>query len=255
MSYLLTNKTISGLQMRSALLDGWAERFNTLTEHRDNQLRRHICNDPSSLQGSNISMVNHPLAMLLFQPRYTTMRKFQRLWHSEGDRHSGAVKKMIGNIRDSDYCGRSAKEADDEGTSRQSAMFKKKVKTYACKIHKGMSSVVPKYKVIIRVIDDTGSCCLFAIMRIRINAVDESPLKFGYQDMIPFNIEQTPESVKGVQSAVGASSSKEQSIGISSINEKEKRVVIDLENYAEDESDAKKAKKSMVQVKVEKEDE
>ncbi|GKG06352.1 hypothetical protein Tco_0326438, partial [Tanacetum coccineum] len=35
-----------------------------------------------------------------------------------------------------------------------------------------------------------------------INAVSNS--KFGYQDMIPFNIEQTPESVKGVQSAVGA---------------------------------------------------
>ncbi|GJT70849.1 replication protein A 70 kDa DNA-binding subunit B [Tanacetum coccineum] len=85
------------------------------------------------------------------------------------------------------------------------------------------------------------------------NAVSNS--KFGYQDMIPFNIEQTSKSVKGVQSVVGASSSKEQSIGIPSINEKEKHVVIDLENYAEDESDAKKAKKSMVQVKVEKEDE
>ncbi|GKB61778.1 replication protein A 70 kDa DNA-binding subunit B [Tanacetum coccineum] len=57
-------------------------------------------------------------------------------------------------------CGRSAKESDDDGSSygKAATKFKKTEKTYACKFHKGIA-VVPKYKVIIRVIDESGSTC------------------------------------------------------------------------------------------------
>ncbi|GJW46864.1 hypothetical protein Tco_0078510 [Tanacetum coccineum] len=77
----------------------------------------------------------------------------------------GAVKKMIHreygwSFLTCKQCGRSAKESDDESSSRKASKFKSKAKTYACKIHKGMTSVVPKYKVIICVIDDTGSASL-----------------------------------------------------------------------------------------------
>ncbi|GJY76919.1 replication protein A 70 kDa DNA-binding subunit B, partial [Tanacetum coccineum] len=176
---------VDGLQMECCFFDGWADRFNTLAEHRETvghvvlilQLARvKYFNGKPSIGNAIVSTKIYNNAeipeIVAFRRRYQEIPGYDEknhtisLWSPAKKEitpemfFSGAVKKMIGNIRDSDYCGRSAKEADDEGTSRQSAMFKKKVKTYACKIHKGMSSVVPKYKVIIRVIDDTGSASL-----------------------------------------------------------------------------------------------
>ncbi|GJV53377.1 reverse transcriptase domain-containing protein [Tanacetum coccineum] len=75
-----------------------------------------------------------------------------------------------------------------------------------------------------------------------------------YTDVIPFNIEETPESDKAMLSADGDSSIRDKSDGSSGSNGKKKREVIDLDNYHEDESASKKGKNAMVEVKIEKED-
>ncbi|GJZ73834.1 replication protein A 70 kDa DNA-binding subunit B [Tanacetum coccineum] len=254
---------VDGLQMECCFFDGWADRFNTLAEHRETvghvvlilQLARvKYFNGKPSIGNAIVSTKIYNNAeipeIVAFRRRYQEIPGYDEknhtisLWSPAKKEitpemfFSGAVKKMIGNIRDSDYCVGSAIRGGCLKELQTICYDQEEGQTYACKIHKGMSSVVPKYKVIIRVIDDTGSASLLL-----------------YEDMI-MQLINVPQVKKDFcVREFGASSSKEQSIGISSINEKEKRVVIDLENYAEDESDAKKAKKSMVQVKVEKEDE
>ncbi|GKB65477.1 replication protein A 70 kDa DNA-binding subunit B [Tanacetum coccineum] len=276
---------VDGLQMECCFFDGWAYRFNTLAEQRETvghvvlilQLAKvKYFNGKPSIGNAIVSTKIYNNAEI---PEIVAFkRRYQEI--------PGLIFKLLY------VCGRSAKEANNKGTSRQASMFKKKVKTYACKIHKGMTSVVPKCKVIIRMIDDTDSAslllyedmimqlinvpCYKMLERYKDSAADifpdelkfmvgkkflfhyvysnwnitnnnhvyqvkqmtEDPAmiemfkkdfyveendvefqtlvtnalsnsKFRYQDMIPFNIEQTPESVKGVQLVVGASSSKE----------------------------------------------
>ncbi|GJZ42447.1 hypothetical protein Tco_0589333 [Tanacetum coccineum] len=83
---------------------------------------------------------------------------------------------------------------------------------------------------------------------------DGSNSKLCYTDVIPFNIEETPESDKAMLSADGDSSIRDKSDGSLGSNGKKKREVIDLDSYHEDESASKKGKNAMVEVKIEKED-
>ncbi|GJS82914.1 replication protein A 70 kDa DNA-binding subunit B [Tanacetum coccineum] len=137
-----------------------------------------------------------------------------------------------------------------------------------------------KYKVIIRVIDDTGSVSLFLFddLVFQLSGVKcytllnqhgfdyddyfpselnnmgaggdvQTPLlksgsssKFSSSDVVPFSIEETPKS-KGVASSEGESSS----------SGSEKRAIIDLDDYNEEEEQAKKGK-MIVKVKTEPEE-
>ncbi|GJU57543.1 putative reverse transcriptase domain-containing protein [Tanacetum coccineum] len=73
----------------------------------------------------------------------------------------GAIKKMVGSIRDSDSCGRSAKEID-QGEASSSGTKGKKVKVWNCRIHKALNAygVEMRFKVNVRVIDESGSASL-----------------------------------------------------------------------------------------------
>ncbi|PWA84414.1 replication protein A 70 kDa DNA-binding subunit C [Artemisia annua] len=106
---------------------------------------------------------------------------------------AGGIKKMVGCIRESAWeydcivygkvhkihreygwtyigckrCGRIAKpfeeDEDDSSSKKQvhsSKTEKAKPQFWTCKVHKKITAVGPKYKVIVRVIDDTGSASL-----------------------------------------------------------------------------------------------
>ncbi|GJX79437.1 replication protein A 70 kDa DNA-binding subunit B [Tanacetum coccineum] len=103
------------------------------------------------------------------------------------DFFKGAIKKTVGSIRDSDgpyhcllyakihkihrengwtylackKCGRSAKEVDFDESSSSSKRAKNQ-QLWNCRIHKGLTAslVHMRFKVIVRVIDDTGSASL-----------------------------------------------------------------------------------------------
>ncbi|PWA86686.1 replication protein A 70 kDa DNA-binding subunit B [Artemisia annua] len=108
-----------------------------------------------------------------------------------------AVRKMVGSIRESEYqfecivyakihkvhrehgwwylackkCGCVAKEPEEHGES-SSSKKKPKTKVWFCKQHKEVTNVGPRYKVIVRVIDDTGSASLLLYEDIITKLVD-----------------------------------------------------------------------------------
>ncbi|PWA49590.1 replication protein A 70 kDa DNA-binding subunit [Artemisia annua] len=82
------------------------------------------------------------------------------------------VRKMVGSIHESEYkCGCVAKEPEDHGES-SSSKKKPKTKVWFCKQHKEVTNVGPRYKVIVRVIDDTDSASLLLYEDIITKLVD-----------------------------------------------------------------------------------
>ncbi|PWA58001.1 replication protein A 70 kDa DNA-binding subunit B [Artemisia annua] len=126
-----------------------------------------------------------------------------------------AVRKMVGSIRESEYqfecivyakihkvhrehgwwylackkCGCIAKEPEEQGES--SSKKKPKTKVWFCKQHKEITNVGPRYKVIVRVIDDTGSASLLLYEDIITKLIDipchKLKAKYGEQadDIFP----------------------------------------------------------------------
>ncbi|GJU77493.1 putative reverse transcriptase domain-containing protein [Tanacetum coccineum] len=120
---------------------------------------------------------NHSIVQFTSVKKEVTVEDFFR----------GGVKTMVGHIRDSDSsfhcivyakihkihrengwtylacnrCGRSAKEVDDDQSS-SSGKRAKKQKIWHCRVHKALTSsgVGMRFKVIVRVIDATGSASL-----------------------------------------------------------------------------------------------
>ncbi|PWA44636.1 replication protein A 70 kDa DNA-binding subunit B [Artemisia annua] len=126
-----------------------------------------------------------------------------------------AVRKMVGSIRESEYqfecivyekihkvhrehgwwylaykkCGCIAKEPEEQGES--SSKKKPKTKVWFYKQHKEITNVGPRYKVIVRVIDDTGSTSLLLYEDIITKLIDipchKLKAKYGEQadDIFP----------------------------------------------------------------------
>ncbi|GJZ62014.1 replication protein A 70 kDa DNA-binding subunit B [Tanacetum coccineum] len=120
---------------------------------------------------------NHSIVQFTSVKKEVTVEDFFR----------GGVKTMVGHIRDSDSsfhcivyakihkihrengwtylacnrCGRSTKEVDDDQSS-SSGKRAKKQKNWHCRVHKALTSsgVGMRFKVIVRVIDATGSASL-----------------------------------------------------------------------------------------------
>ncbi|GKD67526.1 hypothetical protein Tco_1321616 [Tanacetum coccineum] len=348
--------------MECCFFDGWADRFNILAENKDIvghvvlilQLARvKYFNDKPSI--TNVVFATKIYNNVELPEIETFKKRYQEVEGYDDKRHIitlfsptrkeitpeiffiGAVKKMVCSIRDCFEKQEILVYAKIHKIHREfgkaASKFKKNHKTFSCKFHKGVI-VVPKYKVIVRVTNESGSACLLMyedmIMKfidvpcynmiekykdctngsfpdelkvvvektmlfqidysdwnikhnnhvkmmtedpamietlkkdfyVEVNNVEfQTPVTNGgsnsklcYADVIPFNIEQTPESDKAMQSADGGSSSKDKSDGESGSNGKQKREVIDLDNYVEDESAAKKGKNAIVEVKVEKPD-
>ncbi|GKA93596.1 replication protein A 70 kDa DNA-binding subunit B [Tanacetum coccineum] len=177
---------VHGLQLECCFFDGWADRFNILAEHRDKvghvvlilQLARvKYFNEKPSI--TNVVFATKIYNNAELPEIETFKRRYQEVDGYDESRHtitlwsptrkeitpevffSGAVKKMVGSIRDSfeihkihrefgwsflarNQCGRSAKETDDDGSSsgKAATKFKKIEKTYACKYHKGVAVVL-----------------------------------------------------------------------------------------------------------------
>ncbi|GJR89642.1 hypothetical protein Tco_0213653 [Tanacetum coccineum] len=126
-------------------------------------------------------------------------------------------------------CGRIAKEAD----------VGMKLWNYTVHIRITSTGVGIRYKVIIHIIDDIGSTSLLLFDDLGVGGDVQTPLlkcgsssKFSSSDVVPFSIEDTPKS-KGVASSEGESSSSGSG----------KRTIINLDDYNEEEEQAKKGKK------------
>ncbi|GJZ51352.1 replication protein A 70 kDa DNA-binding subunit B [Tanacetum coccineum] len=212
---------VDGLQMKCRFFDGWVDRFNILVEQRD--IVGHVV---LILQIGRVKYFNEVRG-------YDEKRHTITLWSPTRKRitpkMSGAVKKMVGSIGDSDsirfiyplLCyklqihkiqreygwsflackkyGRSAKETEDESSSSKTAKFKNKM--------------IEQYK------DFT-----------------DGTIPDEFKDMVKMIIED-PSMI--------AMFKKDFYV---------EHIVIDLEEYDGDESAAKKGKKAMVEVKLEKND-
>ncbi|GJS71223.1 replication protein A 70 kDa DNA-binding subunit B [Tanacetum coccineum] len=207
-----------------------------------------------------------------------------------------AEKKMINSICDSDKakihkihrehgwaylgckrCGSKATEVEnDQSSSSDSKSRKQHQQEWTCKKHGSITVVGIRYKVMIRVIDETGSASmlLFDDMIFKLCGVQVYTLikQYGEEvddyfptelnvmiekkltgEKIPFNMEDTPKSAKGTTMTAGESGINASYGDVSGSSGSVKHNYIDLDDYPDVDKESKRGKK-IVQVKIEPKD-
>ncbi|PWA63284.1 hypothetical protein CTI12_AA354140 [Artemisia annua] len=213
-----------GIQLQCCFFDAWASKFDKLHAQREKvghvvmilQLAKvsYFGDKPSvtnAMWGSKLYMNEDIPEINSFRQMYESQDGYDPAKHSisvyssakkeltSEDFFKGAVKKMVGSIRDTEdeynciiyakihkihrehgwaylackRCGCKATEIEKKQTSLSSSKFKKQ-QTWNCKKHKEITAVGMKMKVIVRVIDDTGyaSLVMFDDMIAKLCGVD-----------------------------------------------------------------------------------
>ncbi|PWA94354.1 hypothetical protein CTI12_AA060720 [Artemisia annua] len=203
-------ENVDGVQVQCCFFDAWADKFTKYADNRDTlghvvmilQLAKvNYFNGQLSIRPALFSTkiyINDKIPEIeAFRERYQQIPGYDPKKHiinifspakkiiGKDEFLEGAVKKMVGNIRDSDRacyaivyakvhkihrengwaylackrCGSSAKEIQGTKPSASGSKYKKP-QTWKCNKHDEITAVGMRFKVIVRVIDETGSASL-----------------------------------------------------------------------------------------------